>query len=124
MLSRIGSGRWNEHASREDHPVERGLEPGRASRIQGQILRFSEHHVVAIYLRNHSIWVADFIDGQGTLVDAAVWFRFNCGTLATSNALRRMALESAMPLSAELVERIEALHRAAVTQRRQPADCA
>jgi hypothetical protein len=35
-----------------------------------------------------------------------------------------MALESAMPLSAELIERIDALHRAAVTRRRQAADCA
>jgi hypothetical protein len=83
---------------------------GPARTIQGQILRLSEHHVVAIYLRNGALWVADFIDGHGTLADAKTWFRFNCGTLATSHALRRMALESALPLSAELVERIEALH--------------
>jgi hypothetical protein len=90
--------------------VEREFDRGQVRGIQGQILRFGKHHVVAIYLRDGSIWVADFIDGHGTLADANTWFRFNCGTLATSHALRRMVLESAIPLSAELVERIEALH--------------
>src|SRR5450631_536394 len=85
--------------------------------IQGQMLRLSGHHAVAIYLRDGAMWIADFVDGQGTLVDANTWFRFNCGTLANSHALRRMALESAIPLSAALIERIEALHRAATTQR-------
>ena len=86
-----------------------------AGTIQGQILRFSEHHLVAIYLRDGSLWIADFVDGQGVLIDAATWFRFNCGTLATAHARRRMAAESAIPLSLELVERIEALHHAAAT---------
>lgn len=84
--------------------------------IQGQILRISRHRVVAIYLRQGSIWVADFIDGRGALVDVSTWFRFNCGTRANRHALRRMALESAVPLSEELVERIQALHRGAVRQ--------
>jgi len=85
-------------------------------RIQGQMLRLSEHHAVAIYLRDGRVCVADFIDGQGALVDASTWFRFNCGTLANSHALRRMALESATPISSELAERIDALHRATDTQ--------
>lgn len=85
-------------------------------RIQGQMLRLSEHHAVAIYLRDGRMCVADFIDGQGALVDAATWFRFNCGTLANSHALRRMALESATPISAALSERIDALHRATAPQ--------
>jgi hypothetical protein len=87
--------------------------------IQGQMLRLSEHHAVAIYLRDGVMWIADFVDGQGTLVDANTWFRFNCGTLANSHALRRMALESATPISLELSERIEALHDAAVNGREQ-----
>ena len=87
-----------------------------AGRIQGQMLRLSEHHAVAIYLRDGQMWVADFIDGQGTLVDATTWFRFNCGTLANSHALRRMAIESATPISSMFAERIDALHRASVTQ--------
>jgi hypothetical protein len=85
--------------------------------IQGQMLRLSEHHAVAIYLRDGAMWIADFVEAQGTLVDANTWFRFNCGTLANSHALRRMALESATPISPELSERIEALHGAAVTGR-------
>ena len=81
------------------------------------MLRLSEHHAVAIYLRDGQMWVADFIDGQGTLVDATTWFRFNCGTYANSHALRRMAIESATPISSVLAERIDALHRANVAQR-------
>jgi hypothetical protein len=80
--------------------------------IQGRLLRLSTHHTVAIYLRQGSLWVADFIDGQGTLVNANTWFRFNCRSLANSHALRRMALESAIPLSVDLIERIEGLHHA------------
>ena len=88
--------------------------------IQGQLLRLSKHRVVAIYLRAGSIWVADFIDGRGILVDTNTWFRFNCGISANSHAGRRMAREMAMPLPAELIERIEVLHRDAVTQRPPP----
>jgi hypothetical protein len=97
-----------------DHvPRLRGL-------IQGQLLRLSTHHTVAIYLRQGSLWVADFIDGQGALVDANTWFRFNCGSFTNSHALRRMALESAIPLSADLVERIEGLHQVAAANRSSP----
>ena len=31
--------------------------------IQGQLLRVSEHRAVAIYLREGTTWVADFVDG-------------------------------------------------------------
>lgn len=85
--------------------------------IQGQLLRLSTHHTVAIYLRQGSLWVADFIDGHGQLVDANTWFRFNCGSLANSHALRRMALESAIPLSPELIAAIERLHHPTTTHR-------
>ena len=87
--------------------------------IQGQMLRLSEQHAVAIYLRDGVIWIADFVDGRGTLVDANTWFRFNCGTLRNSYALRRMALESATPISLELSDRIEALHDALLPGRGQ-----
>ena len=76
--------------------------------IQGQMLRLSGHHAVAIYLRDGVVWIADFVDGQGMLFDANTWFRFNCGNLANSHSRRRMALESAMPISSELGMRIEA----------------
>ena len=81
--------------------------------IQGQLLRMSERREVAIYVRKDALWVADFVDGHGALVDAATWFRFNCGTSATSYARRRMLHESAVPLSTQLVARIERLHRSA-----------
>jgi hypothetical protein len=95
-------------------PMEHRFAPQSHGLIQGQMLRLSEHHAVAIYLRDGHLWVADFIEGQGTLVDATTWFRFNCGSLANSHALRRMALESATPISLELSERIAALHSAVV----------
>jgi hypothetical protein len=78
--------------------------------IQGQLLRLSERREVAIYLRHGALWVADFVDGCGTLTDAATWFRFNCASSASWHVRRRMALESAIPLSRDLVARIEQLH--------------
>jgi|SRR6185437_4449564 len=78
--------------------------------IQGQILRRSERREVAIYLRDGKLWIADFVDGVGELIDPAAWFRFNCGTPWARRAHRRMLFESATPLSAELAARIERLH--------------
>lgn len=93
----------------------------RASRssgpIQGQLLRLSTHREVAIYLREGSTWIADFVDGHGVLADVHTWLRFNCGTPANAYAARRAALESAFPLTAELVARIEPLHQDAVARR-------
>ena len=83
----------------------------RSSPLQGQVLRRNERREVAIFLHDNALWVADFIDGQGELVDAVTWFRFNCGAAASAQARRRMALESALPLSDDLVARIEALRR-------------
>jgi hypothetical protein len=88
-----------------DEPCER------SSPLQGQILRRSERREVAIFLLDDTLWVADFVDGQGELVDAVTWFRFNCGAAASVQARRRMAFESALPLSDELVARIEALRK-------------
>ena len=79
--------------------------------ILGQMLRRSERRETAIYLRDGVVWVADFVDGRGELVDAEGWLRFNCGGVSPQGR-RRMALESASPVADELAERIEALHRA------------
>ena len=84
---------------------------GSASAIQGQLLRLNARREVAIYLRGNRLWVADFIDGRGELVDARIWFRFNCASVSATHARRRMVLESAIHVSAELVERVECLHR-------------
>lgn len=83
--------------------------PDAAHTIQGQLLRHNERREVAIFLHDGSLWVADFIDGHGQLIDAATWFRFNCGALTSAPARRRMVLESAVPLSAALVAKIERL---------------
>ena len=82
--------------------------------IQGQILRRSDRREVAIYLRDGELWIADFIDGVGELIEPAAWFRFNCGTPWARRAHRRMLFESATPLSADLAARIERLHHSPV----------
>jgi hypothetical protein len=82
-----------------------------ASSIQGQVLRRSERREVAIYLRGGELWIADFVDGIGELVEPVAWFRFNCGTPWARCAHRRMLFEFATPLSADLAARIERLHQ-------------
>ena len=94
------------------------LEPGFSRSIQGQLLRQSERREVAIFLRDGALWIADFIDGEGKLINATTWFRFNCGALSSPHARRRMVLESAVPLSPELVARIERLHGSAKMRER------
>jgi hypothetical protein len=84
----------------------------RSHPLQGQILRRTERREVAIFLVDDALWVADFVDDHGELVDAVTWFKFNCGTTVGTQARRRMSLESAVPLSDELVACIEALRRA------------
>lgn len=86
-------------------PADNSADPS----FQGQILRRSRRREVAIFLRDGELWVADFIDGHGTLVDAATWVRFNCAAGPSGSASRRMALEAAAPLSGELLERIQRL---------------
>src|SRR5262245_47543287 len=83
----------------------------RVGPILGQLLRLSKRREVAISLREGSLWVADFIDGHGELVEPKIWLRFNCATAARGLARRRMLLESAVPLSVELAAKIERLHR-------------
>jgi len=87
---------------------------GEQVRIQGQFLRLSARREVAIYLFDGTLWVADFVDGHGELFEPETWFRFNCGTPSAQDAQRRMLRESGLPLSGDIVTRIEALHRAAV----------
>ncbi len=99
--------------------LETGSYGALAAPIQGQLLRRSERREVAIFLRDGELWVADFIDGEGVLVDAITWFRFNCDALTSPYARRRMVVESAVPLSAELVARIRDLHASATMRKRR-----
>ncbi len=84
---------------------------GSASAIQGQLLRLTARREVAIYLRDDTLWVADFIDGRGEIVDARTWFRFNCASVSATHARHRMVVESAIPLYEQLEKRIEEMHR-------------
>jgi hypothetical protein len=93
---------------------------GFARSIQGQLLRQNERREVAIFLRDGALWVADFIDGEGKLIAATTWFRFNCGALSSPQARRRMVLESAVPLSEELIARIGQLKFPATSRDRGP----
>jgi hypothetical protein len=88
-----------------------------ARSIQGQLLRRSERREEAIFLRDGTLWVADIIDGQGQLIDAATWFRFNRGVLSTSRARHRVAYESTLPLPEALAAKIESLPRPAAPRR-------
>jgi hypothetical protein len=63
------------------------------------------------------LWVADFVDGHGQLIDAASGLRFNRGGARSTQARWRMALESAAPVSDELAQRIKALHRTLAGER-------
>jgi hypothetical protein len=74
-------------------------------------LRLSARREVAIYLFDGTLWVADFVDGCGELFEPETWFRFNCGTPSAQDAQRRMLRESGLPLSEDIVAKIESLHR-------------
>ena len=116
--------RWAPTAAAAHERIRRaaestiGSEPRFARSLQGQLLRQNERREVAIFLRDGALWVADFIDGEGKLVDAITWFRFNCGALSSPHAQRRMVLESAIPLYPELVARIGRLHDPAIGRKR------
>jgi hypothetical protein len=84
--------------------------------IQGQLLRRSKRREVAIFLRDGTLWVADFFDGVGMLVDARAWLRFNCGGFRSPHAEQRMVLESAIPLSEELIAKIGRLNFPTITR--------
>jgi hypothetical protein len=99
-------------------PSDRGV----SGPLFGQLLRHSERREVAIFLRDGVLWVADFIDGRGELVEATTWFRFHCGAYSTRQVRSRMVRESATPLSADLVQRIERLPRPVASRRTGPMD--
>jgi hypothetical protein len=80
--------------------------------IRGQMLRRNARWEVAIYLRGGVLCVADFDGDDKQIVDAPTWIRFHCELPTTRDAQRRMAFESAVPVSRELSMRIGRLHRA------------
>jgi len=79
--------------------------------IRGQVLRLGERHEAALFLCNGQLWVADFVNGDGELIEAITWIRFNCCGPSATKTQQRMVMESAIPLSEDLVARIETLWR-------------
>jgi hypothetical protein len=113
----------------------------RSDLIRGQVLRSDERGDAVLFLREGTLWVADCrVNGECELFDAATWVRFNCGGAAGGRArlsgappplsvyqLARIKMlvhgtasgpspttsirRLRTPLSAELVARVEYLHR-------------
>jgi len=75
--------------------------------LHGSLLRIGERRELAIYLRDGTAWVADFKGGHGEVSAAGAWFALNQDRWA----LRRAALDAITPLPADIVQRIENLHR-------------
>jgi hypothetical protein len=73
-----------------------------------QLGRLGEEREIAIYLRGGVAWVADFRGERSELYTAGEWFALN----GSRGVLRRAGLDSAVPLPARLIERIERLHGA------------
>jgi len=81
-----------------------------APSINGHMLTLGAGHSIAIYERNRERYVAEFRDGHGELAYAAEWFRFHAGGLRYCHNRRRVALQSSVPLTPEMLEKIERLH--------------
>jgi hypothetical protein len=79
-----------------------------APSISGNMIDLGTGYAIAIYERNGVCWVAEFYDGRGEFDYAGAWFRFYAGRLRAA----RVALKSPTPLTPEMLEKIERLHRA------------
>ena len=82
-----------------------------APSISGHMITPGPGHSIAIYERSGERYVAEFRDGYGEFESADTWFRFRSGVLRyCPNG--RAALESPMPLTPEMLQKIERLHAA------------
>jgi hypothetical protein len=70
-------------------------------------MRLGNQREIAIHLRDGMAWVADFRGERGELSTAGAWFAHNQDRWA----LRRATLHAVTPLPADIVQRIENLHR-------------
>jgi hypothetical protein len=75
-------------------------------RISGHAFDLGAGHSIAIYERNREWCVAEFRHGSGEFMAAGAWFRFRAEPLRYSHGGR-----AALPLSPEMLEQIEQLHR-------------
>ncbi|MSQ70713.1 MAG: hypothetical protein EXR27_05390 [Betaproteobacteria bacterium] len=74
--------------------------------LQGNAIRLSAHREVALYQRGGTAWVAEFIDGRGTLHTVGAWSAFK----HNRSALRRIQESEITPLAETMAARIERLH--------------
>jgi hypothetical protein len=81
-----------------------------APSIEGHMISLGAGHSIAIHERNGEGFVAEFRDGRAELMHAGNWFRFHAGGLRYCHN-RRTAFQSSMPLTPEMLEKIERLHR-------------
>jgi hypothetical protein len=81
-----------------------------APSISGHMIDLGVGRSIAIYERNGVHWVAEFRDGCGELTCADAWFRLYAGDLRHWH-VRRAAVRPARPLTLEMLESIERLHR-------------
>ncbi len=81
-----------------------------APSINGHMITLGAGHSIAIYERNGAGFVAEFRDGRESLEYAGSWFRFNSGALRCIRG--RTALEFSMPLTPDMLQKIEQLHAA------------
>lgn len=88
---------------------------GGAAAIHGHSFTLGPDRLLAIYERNGVAWVAEFHGSRGEFTYAGAWFRSDFGGLRYCHN-RRAAHQSSMPLTAEMVERIERLHQESVAR--------
>jgi len=80
-----------------------------APSIKGHLIAPGAGHAIAIYERNGEFYVAEFRNGRGEFGRADTWFRFHSGILRYCPS-RRAALEASVPLTHEMLQKIERLH--------------
>jgi hypothetical protein len=89
--------------------------------INGHMIDLGAGRSIAIYERTGEWCVAEFCDDRGDLMHADTWFRFHARALRHYRN-RREALRSSMPLTPEMLQKIERLHRESESrQQRMPA---
>ena len=87
--------------------------PSASSRtpFSGHVMHLGGGHRVVLHIRDELTWVAEFRDGRAELVDAATWWRQVPPPLGSPLG-RVAALRKLAPLSAEVQQQVEQLHRA------------
>ena len=84
---------------------------GSAPSINGHMITLDAGHLIAVYERDRACYVAEFRGDYGEFGSADTWFRFHSGILRYCRN-GRASLDSAAPLTPEMVHKIERLHAA------------